>query len=122
MKKTSLFFLCLMFTFSAFAQIPPFVDVQEWKVKDQENVPIEIDGQPPQLRPSSVMGMPVMLEIISQRLAGLDTGLKNMAEETGIIFPKQGNVFNDGPHIDINDGDTNSDFNKNPEFILNDSK
>ena len=92
------------------------------KVKDQENVPIEIDGQPPKLRPSSVMGMPVMLEIISQRLAGLDTGLKNMAEETGIIFPKQGNVFNDGPHIDINDGDTNSDFNKNTEFILNDSK
>ena len=36
MKKTSLFLLCLMFTFSAFAQIPPFVDVQEWKVKDQD--------------------------------------------------------------------------------------
>ena len=35
MKKTSLLLLCLMFTFSVFAQIPPFVDVQEWKVKDQ---------------------------------------------------------------------------------------
>jgi len=36
MKKTFLFLLCLMFTFSAFSQIPPFVDVQEWKVKDQD--------------------------------------------------------------------------------------
>ena len=25
-----------MFTFSTFAQIPPFVDVQEWEVKDQD--------------------------------------------------------------------------------------
>ena len=36
MKKTILFLLCLMFTFSAFAQIPPIVDVQEWEVKDQD--------------------------------------------------------------------------------------
>ena len=36
MKKTILFLFCLMFTFSAFAQIPPIVDVQEWEVKDQD--------------------------------------------------------------------------------------
>ena len=36
MKKTILFLLCLMFTFSTCAQIPPFVDVQEWEVKDQD--------------------------------------------------------------------------------------
>ena len=36
MKKTILLIMCIIFTFSTYAQIPPFVEVQEWKVKDQE--------------------------------------------------------------------------------------
>ena len=36
MKKTILLIMCMIFTFSTYAQIPPFVEVQEWKVKDQE--------------------------------------------------------------------------------------